>query len=186
VRNRLSAILLLALFLFNIVGYRVVFYFLQQYADQQMAVSLDNDIYDESDLITVSIPISLPYYNDWADFERADGEVVYEGIVYKYVKRKVSHGQLVLLCLPDQKRTDIASAKDAFFKYSQDLMQHQNDHKSSNSKVVEYQPITDFQQHSIAYLITTPETCIQQKLQFPLTADLSSLPHLSPEHPPQA
>lgn len=184
-RRKLSAILLLALFLFNIAGYRVAFYFLQQYADQQMTASLENDSYDESELITVTIPISLPYYNDWSDFERVDGEVVYEGVIYKYVKRKVCQGQLVLLCIPDQKRTDIASAKDAFFKYSQDLMQHQNDHKSPNSKVVEYQPINDFQQHLISYLITTPITSIQQNQHTPLSVALSSSPHLSPEHPPQ-
>lgn len=168
------------------VGYRVVFYFLQQYADQQITASLDNEAYDDADLITVTIPISLPYYNNWNDFERVDGEVIYEGVVYKYVKRKVYQGQLVLLCIPDHKSSEIASAKDAFFKYSQDLIQHQNNHKSSNSKAVEYQPINDFQNHSISYLITTPTTSIQQDLLLPLSVALVSSPHSSPEHPPQA
>ena len=167
-------------------GYRVVFYFLQQYADQQMSATLDNDDYNEADLIIVTIPISLPYYNDWTDFERVDGEVVYEGVVYKYVKRKVCQGQLVLLCLPDDKRTEIATTKDAFFKYSHDLMQHQRDQKSSNSKLIEYHPVNDFQQQAISFSVTLPITSIKRYLSFPLKVDLSTLPHLSPEHPPQA
>ena len=98
--KKLAAILFLTLFLFNIIGYRLVFYFVQQENDITLETSLDKAEYNESELITIKVPISLPYQTNWKDFERVDGEINFEGKIYKYVKRKVEDGQLVLMCRP--------------------------------------------------------------------------------------
>ncbi len=93
------------------VGYRFVFNYAQQQSDQTFIVNLDNDNYNEADLLTIKVPISLPYQNDRQNFERVDGEINFKGKIYKYVKRKIEAGQLVLLCLPDQNKMRIQSAK---------------------------------------------------------------------------
>lgn len=131
--KQLAAILLLLLLTFNLAGYRLLFYYMQQQADSELSVSLDKATYNETDLITITLPLSLPYITDTKDFIRMDGEVSVNGIVYKYVKRKISHGQLVLLCLPDHHRTQLQSAKDNFFKCTNDLQQPATNKKSGNT-----------------------------------------------------
>ncbi len=134
--KKLSAILLLGLFLFNAAGYRVWFYYAQQQADIQMIASLDQDEYNAADLITIKIPINLPYQSNWKEFERVDGEVNIEGKIYKYVKRKVQDGELVLLCLPDKNKTRLTTAKDEFFKYANNLVQHNSSKNPAIQKMV--------------------------------------------------
>ncbi|HVX50229.1 MAG TPA: hypothetical protein VHB48_08720 [Chitinophagaceae bacterium] len=119
--KKLAAIFFIGLFLFNIVGYRLVFYFAQMQADARVEASLDNSNYNERDLVTIKIPISLPYQTNWKDFERVDGEVTLDGKLYKYVKRKVQDGQLILLCLPDENKMHLQTARDDFFKMANDL-----------------------------------------------------------------
>ena len=102
--------------MFNLAGYRLLFYYLQQQSDQQLEVALDKEAYNEQDLITIKLPLSLPYITDTKEFERVDGEVKVDGTIYKYVKRKIEHGVLVLLCLPDNNRTKLETAKDDFIK----------------------------------------------------------------------
>lgn len=132
--KKIAAILLIALFVFNLAGYRWVFNYMQQQADVQLAVTLDNNNYNEADLITLSVPTNLPYQTDRPNFERVDGEINYQGKVYKYVKRKIVDGQLVLLCLPDHNKMRLQSARDDFFKNANDLLQNNQSKKSDHSK----------------------------------------------------
>ncbi len=105
---------MLGLFLFNVAEYRIWFYYAQQQADIQMIASLEQDEYNAADLITIKIPINLPYQSNWKEFERVDGEVNIEGKIYKYIKRKVQDGEPVLLCLPDKNKTRLTTAKMNF------------------------------------------------------------------------
>ncbi len=166
------------------VGYRFVFNYAQQQSDQIFIANLDNDNYNEADLLTIKVPISLPYQNDRQNFERVDGEINYQGKFYKYVKRKIENGQLVLLCLPDQNKMRIQSAKDDFFKTANDLVQNNQSKKSDHSKSTSYKNLAS------DYI---NETTINTQLLFTVTlakvvtktdAHLSSSPHLSPEQPP--
>lgn len=114
--KKLTAILLLLLLLFNLIGYRWFFAFTIRQWDGQITAALDKERYNEQDLITIKVPLSLPYQTDRSDFERVDGEISIDGQWYKYVKRKVVNGELVLLCLPDRKKAKLQTAKDNFFK----------------------------------------------------------------------
>ncbi len=62
---------------------------------------LDANLYSEDDLIELKLAINLPYQTNSADYERYDGEVEYDGVIYKYVKRKVYNDTLYLKCLPN-------------------------------------------------------------------------------------
>ena len=85
--KKLAAILLVALLFFNWYGYRLITDYMQQRSDAQLEARLDQNDYDESQLIELRVPLNLPYHNDWTEFERYDGEVEIEGVHYKYVKR---------------------------------------------------------------------------------------------------
>lgn len=131
--KKLAAILLIALFIFNLFGYRVLFYFAQQQSDINIEKALDKNQYNEEDLITIKIPIAIPYQIEWKDFERFDGEINLNGKIYKYVKRKVCDGNLVLLCLPDHNKMHLETVKNDLFKNLNDL-QNTGSKKSDNSK----------------------------------------------------
>ncbi len=134
--KKLAAIIMLFLLLFNLIGYRAWFYYTQQKADKQLVASLDKEAYNDNDLITIKIPLSLPYQTDQRDFERVDGEIKLNGTIYKYVKRKVYHGELVLLCLPDHNKMKLESAKGEFFKLANSLQTNTPTKKPVNSSTV--------------------------------------------------
>jgi hypothetical protein len=140
--KRTAAILLLVILSFNWVGYRLLSNYLEQRADLRLEVSFDNNNYNEKDLVEIRIPLQLPYQTNWTDFQRYDGEVEINGIHYKYVKRKISEGQLVLLCLPNHTKTHLENSKADFFKLVNDLQHpgHEkgNTNTSFKSFVTEY------------------------------------------------
>jgi hypothetical protein len=181
--KKLAAILLLVLFLFNIIGYRIVFYFVQQQDDIALETSLDKDQYDESELITIKVPLSLPYQTDWKDFERVDGEMNLDGKIYKYVKRKVQDGQLVLMCLPDEHKMRIQNARDEFFKLANDLSSTNSSKKSSNTVSLK-NVLGDYEKQQDQWSAAT----ITYKIVYEIPADATAFInqfHNSPEQPPE-
>ena len=114
------AIFFLTLFLFNLIGYRGWLYYQQQKEKSSLEATLDKEDYDEKDLITFKVPLSMPYQNSWSDFERVDGEVTIDGTIYKYVKRKVEDGQLILMCLPNYKKMSLLKAAAEFGSHNDD------------------------------------------------------------------
>ncbi len=117
-------------------GYRFIVDYLQHNADIQLEARLDNNQYDESQLIELKVPIHLPYQTSWADYERYDGEINLNGTLYKYVERKVDNDTLYLKCLPNTKKMHLETAKDDYFKNTNDSAQNNKSQKSGNSKTV--------------------------------------------------
>ncbi len=150
-----------------------------------LQASFDVEDYNEADLLTLTIPLSMPYQLERPQFERVDGEVTFEGKIYKYVKRKVVEGKLVLLCLPDNNKMRIQSAKDDFFKFSNDLVQNNTSKKVPQSKTGVFKNlsgdyISDANYSSLKKL-KVPRTFsfTTNDLFFPYT------PHISPWQPPE-
>ncbi len=113
--------MLLLLLAFNIIGYRTWFYFAEKKADLNMEARLDKDEYNSEDLIELKIPLDIPYQIEQNRFEKVSGEITVNGSVYKYVKRKVSNGTLILLCIPDKKKTAIRQVKIQYGNYVNDI-----------------------------------------------------------------
>ena len=122
--HKFAAAILLLVFSFNLFGYKFLFDYLQHKNDVLLEASLDSDQYNENDLITIKIPISLPYQTDMKDFERIDGEITIGNVIYRYVKRRIEHGELVLMCLPDQHKMQLQTGKDEFFKLANEFSQY--------------------------------------------------------------
>lgn len=179
-----SAILLITLFLFNLFGYRFLFNYEQQQSDKHLEASLDKQDYNEADLITIKVPLSLPYVSNQQNFERIDGEITVNGKILKYVKRKISDGCLILLCLPDHNKMRIESAKDEFFKYANDLVQNNQSNKSTNSKTSIFK-ILSFEYDKPASEYTS--VYYQMLHTYSINSQLTFLPsshYILPEQPP--
>jgi hypothetical protein len=120
--KRLSAILLLGMLFFNWYGYQLISNFLQDRAQHSLEASLDKNDYDESQLVSVKIPVTtLSYYNSSTSYERVDGQIDIGGIRYKYVKRRLFKDSLEYLCIPDRQAMRLNTAKTEFFKLVNDL-----------------------------------------------------------------
>jgi hypothetical protein len=185
--KKIASILLLGILLFNWCGYRWVINLVQQQEDTKLEARLDRNEYDESQLIEIKVPVNMPYQTDWAGFERYDGEIEVNGIHYKYVKRKVQDGQLVLKCIPNQTKQRLESAKDDLFKISNDLQQDNAAKKSSTpvSTLVK-NALGDYdnlQQLNIAALYAALSEQSYNVYQFSPVTDLQ---HSTPEQPPEA
>lgn len=116
-----ASILILLVLLFNIIGYRALFYYAEKQSDASMEARLDNDQYQENELITVKIPLHNPYQIEQKSFERVNGEINFNGKIFKYVKRKVTDGYLILLCIADNHKNVLKKAKSEYETATNDL-----------------------------------------------------------------
>ena len=182
--KKLAAILLLSLLAFNWYGYRLLSAYLEHQASGEMEARLDQHDYNDAELIEFRVPLNLPYQTNWKEFERFDGEVEVNGVHYKYVKRKVEDGQLVVLCIPNETKMKLQTTRDEFFKLVNDLSQPAK--KGDNSTPGIYKSLTTEYWQSIAeWNINTPGIDLQQHFNSPEFNILSGI-LLTSEQPPDA
>jgi hypothetical protein len=112
--RRITAILLLFLFLLNIIGYYGVFMGLKYSLEKQVVDALDAQEYSSDQLVEFKIPVSLPYMPDQADFERVDGLIEVEGKYYRLVKQKYAGDTLSIVCIPDHSQQKIHKAIEEY------------------------------------------------------------------------
>jgi hypothetical protein len=133
--KRLAAILLTGILSFNWIGYQLLNSWLENRANQRLEARLDENNYDESQLISLKVPAThLSYYNSSTQFERVDGQIELNGVQYKYVKRRLLNDSLELLCIPNQTAMRLHSAKNEFFRLVNDLQHNGQGKKSGSSK----------------------------------------------------
>lgn len=143
------SILLLLVLLFNIVGYRALFYYAEQKADFALETQLDDNLYNEQDLISINIPLDNPYLADEKGFERVNGELTFQGTTYKYVKRRVTKGNLVLYCIPNTQKMVL---KKAGYDYGNSVNDLAGTNKnSSRSGIQKNINANDYENHSDQY-----------------------------------
>ncbi len=158
----------------------------QQRSDQKMEVSLDNNNYNEASLIELKVPLNLPYQTDWSDFERYDGDVTVDGQHYKYVKRKVQDGMLVVKCIPNENKHRIETAGEQFFQLANDLQKNDGAKKSGTPKHTTVKNnITECEQVNFFLYASCTSPFIKQ---YSLVCKdfIVNGSHSSPEQPPEA
>jgi hypothetical protein len=137
--RRTASILLLGILLFNWFGYELVTSYMQRKADVQFKARLDDNNFDESQLISVKVPATnLGYYANTSSFERVDGIVEINGIQYNYVKRRVFNDSVEMLCIPNHTAMQLKDAKNEFFKLVNDLQNPAQGKKSDSHQGSSY------------------------------------------------
>ena len=183
--KKVTALFFITLFLFNLFGYRLVVQYMQQKVSNQLEAKLDKNLYNESQLIELKVPMHLPYQTNWSAYQRFNGEIEINGTLYKYVKRKVANDTLYVMCIPNTKKMNLETAKNDFFKLSNDLMQNNNSKKSDNSKTISFKSLQgEYDEHSFV-LNTLNNYDNNMNLWPPVNSEnLISSPHISPKQPP--
>jgi hypothetical protein len=182
--KKITALVLIVLFFFNLFGYRLLVNFMQQKANVQLEASLDRNLYDDSKLIELKVPINLPYQTDWSAYQRCDGEIEISGVMYKYVKRKIANDTLYVMCIPNTKKMHLETAKNDFFKITNDLTQNNKSKKSDNSKSSFKNLQNEFDEYSFALNTNSSLDSPQYCWLTDVSKNLFSSTHVSPEQPP--
>ncbi|GAO45271.1 hypothetical protein [Flavihumibacter petaseus] len=186
--KKLAAILLCAVLLFNWVGYRFFFNYVESSTSQRLNTQLDEDIYNESELITIKIPVQgLPYYTNSPVFDRVKGSITIGGLNYQYVEKRIYNDSVEMRCIPNAQATHISNARDAFFQMVADLQQ-----TNSSGKHAPVKPtislktfLPDCVVMETRYLFEPSYFQIQK--HYPDYSDHLPVSFLSsPEHPPTA
>ncbi len=129
--KKITAILLLGIFAFNLFGYRLIASYLENQENNKIEIALDENNYSDEALLSIKQPTNLPYYKNSSTFQRVDGEIAIGGILYKFVKCRIYNDSLELLCIPNTGKMKIQAAKADFSKLASDFQQSNDTKKKS-------------------------------------------------------
>jgi len=118
--KRFVASILLALFLFNLWGFMLLF----QNSTNRSPASIINPVsnrYKPSDLVEIKVPVELPWDYNWDTYERINGQVQLDKGNYNYVEMKITHDTLYLMCLPNYDKTKLVNTNIILAKQVSDL-----------------------------------------------------------------
>ena len=115
------AITLLILFVFQFVGYYVIYVGLRYHAKSELLTRLDAKDYSSEETITLKIPFTLPYWMDSREYERVNGEFQYQGEFYHLVEQKLEKDTLYVVCIKDASETRLHEAMTDYVKLTNDI-----------------------------------------------------------------
>jgi hypothetical protein len=119
--RKLVALFFLSAHLFSLGGYQLLFNKMEQQVGKQFIAQLDEQTYNDEELLEIKVPIELPYMQNWDSYERYDGEVIVDGVHYNYVKRKLVNDSMSFLCLPNAEKNRLYNARETFFALVNDI-----------------------------------------------------------------
>jgi len=138
----LVAIVFLGMLLFNWLGYRLIVDFLERSLNTQLEARLDMQEYNESELISLKAPLHhLAYFNGSINFVRVDGQITFNGTLYNYVKQRLYHDSVELLCIPNLPLAQLQNAKLEFFKITNGLQSQDHRQKGHSNPALKNHPV---------------------------------------------
>src|ERR1700759_5085324 len=100
---------MLALLLFNLGGYLLLFQYLIYQSDRSIIQKINNNHYKSSDLVEVKIPVHLNI-QDWTEFEPISGVVQLKDNNYNYAELKMTRDTIYLMCIPNANKSRLVTA----------------------------------------------------------------------------
>jgi len=156
---------------------------LEDHAVAVLVGQLDQNEYNESELISIKIPANLPYLVNSPDFSRVDGEITISGVHYNYVKQRLYNDSLEYLCIPNLEKTRLRKAKDEFYKVVNDLQHPSQNKKSGHDNLGAKNLLSEYVQENKNWAFPVYSAELQAPSSFYLTALLKSA-HSPAELPP--
>lgn len=130
--KRIIAISLIALLLFNVLGYYGLLVGLQYKNSNELVQRFNSDSFEPAETVTLTVPIAVPYAYDYQDYVRVDGEFEYQGESYRMVKQKFEKDVLYIVCYKDNTNKNI---KQALSDYAKTFSDKPSDSKQQNTKL---------------------------------------------------
>ena len=137
--KRFTAILLVALILFNVMGFYGVLVALRYQNEQSLLGSLDNGQYETSRTRLIKIPLAIPYTMEQQDYQRVNGDFNFEGSHYRLVKQRLANDTLYVVCILDNGSNKLDQALTEYVKtFKDDMTQGKHAAKVSLSFAKDY------------------------------------------------
>jgi hypothetical protein len=177
--KRLVAIVLLSVHLFFTGGYTLVFQYFIDRADSKMVKQVYANKIDDKNLVLLKIPVNMPTVNDWTEYETVAGQIQLKDAYYNYVRLKMTHDTLYLVCYANTAKTQLVKANIITAKEFTDVpMSKKSDGiaKKLNS-LSEYNSTAFVYQYAVIENIVKPGYCT-------LVSDLDHPYINSPGKPP--
>jgi hypothetical protein len=141
----LAALFLISVLSFNWYGFDLLVNILEKQYDQELEEALDENDYDTSQSIEIDAKIILPYVADMQDFERIDGEVMIEGVYYKFIERKYENGRVIYRCIPNTNKINLYNARSTFMELMNEMQAAPENHKQTSNSLSVKKTISDYE-----------------------------------------
>ncbi len=119
---------MLCIILFNIGGQLAFHQYLVYKSDKFFNEQISKNLYSTDDLTEVKIPVNMPGISDWKSFENLSGEVRFENASYNYVKIKITHTAIYLMCIPNYETTRLHGQNIIYAKQIKDIPVPKKEH----------------------------------------------------------
>ena len=121
------------------MGYYGLFLGLNHQNKQQIIERLDLADYQESQTVTIKIPMAIPYTAGSENYERVDGEFEHEGEFYRMVKQRHFEDTLYVVCIKDDQAKRIDQALTDYVKtFADEPADGKNSQKMTINFIKEY------------------------------------------------
>jgi hypothetical protein len=90
-------------------------------SDQQITKQIYDNKINSAKLFEIKVPVNLPYITDWKDYEQIEGQIQLNGTYYNYVRLKMAHDTMSLICIPNTVKTNLAKANIIMAKDMSDV-----------------------------------------------------------------
>ena len=137
--------------------------------------------YNIQDLTEVVIPVQLKGMNDWTCYESVSGQIQFEDNNYNYVKMKLTHNAMYLLCVPNYDSTKLLGSNIINAKAIKNIPISKKDHVPNGKGVM----LSDLQYSFTEFAFYNPF----KDLKIEVTQPVHQLPYHMleiPEQPPKS
>jgi hypothetical protein len=98
---------LLALMVLNTVGYYSFLIAIRDHTLHNSSERLRSNMEERGGNLILKLPLSLPYSPGSEEYQSASGSFTFEGQIYQRVMQKIYRDTLYIVCVHDQKSTDV-------------------------------------------------------------------------------
>ena len=101
---------MLSVHLFYIGGYNLFFQYYILKSENQIVKQIYENKVDATQLIQIKLPVHMPEVQDWADYERVQGQIELKDVYYNYVGVKMTKDTMYLVCVANSVKTRLENA----------------------------------------------------------------------------
>src|SRR5579871_4886905 len=144
--KKIVSIALIALFLFNVIGYYGIYVAMVRQARISLNEKIENNQLNNDQTVTIKIAVSLPYTCGQDVYENVRGDYEHEGELYKLVKQRYSNDTLYVVCTKRQDAKNAFRLMSDFVKVSTDQSSSPNHQtiKTIAGMIKDYNPVVSF------------------------------------------
>ena len=107
--KKVFAIVMLAVLVFNMGGYMLLFQYFIEKSDQIAIRQISKGYYNADELVEIKIPIRMPYVQEQRQYEEISGQIQLKGSFYNYVARKMTRDTMYVKCVPNYAKTKLVN-----------------------------------------------------------------------------